>query len=161
MLSRKNSAWSGPFRTVGAPVVHINRVDRADTTNLLNHALSDGADCGYRPDYGDQIGFGRVLDKRVWGAQSVSAKSKIPQHFGVTSPFFPVFNGARHVYSTLADDRLNGRSAVVVEDATITMPSPCVSDANLYLIRLLSGFTAMSADILAAIPNQNQNGAKS
>ena len=176
------NALSGAFRETGAPVIHINWAVRPDAANLPANVLDKGSDCGARPGYGDQIGAGRVLVAGDWGAQSVPAIDKVPQdidvgktrltgfrdneldsilrRLGVTTLFFTGVNLDRCVFATLADGCFNGFDAILVEDATTTVSPPHVTDAILYLIRLLYGFTARSTDILAAVPNQPQSGAK-
>ena len=177
------NALSGAFRRVGAPVIHINWAVRPDVANLPANVLDKGSDCGAHEGYGDQIGSGLVLTQGDWGAQSVPAIEKAPQdldigksrltgfrdneldsilrRLGVTTLFFTGVNLDRCVFATLADGCFNGFDAVLVEDATTTVSPPHVTDAILFLIRLLYGFTAKSADILAAISTHTQIGAKS
>ena len=177
------NAMSAGFRAAGAPVIHINWAVRPDLANLPANVLDKGCDCGARPGYGDQIGSGRVLVDGEWGAQSDPAVNVDPQdihvgkhrltgfrdnaldqilrRLGVTTLFFTGVNLDRCVFATLADGCFNGFDAVLVEDATTTVSPPHVTDAILYLIRLLYGFTAMSTDILAALSTHPQNGAKS
>lgn len=177
------NALSGAFRAAAAPVIHINWAVRPDVANLPANVRDKGSDCGARPGYGDQIGSGRVLVEGDWGAQSApsidkalqdidvgksrltgfrdNALDSILRRLGVTTLFFTGVNLDRCVFATLADGCFNGFDAVLVEDATTTVSPPYVTDAILYLIRLLYGFTAQSSDILAAIPNQTQIGAKS
>jgi nicotinamidase-related amidase len=177
------NALSAAFRQASAAVIHINWAVRADVANLPANVLDKGSDCGARPGYGDQIGSGHVLVEGNWGAQSVPAidtasqdiavgKSRLTgfrdnaldsilRRLGVTTLFFTGVNLDRCVFATLADGCFNGFDAVLVEDATTTVSPPHVTDAILYLIRLLYGFTALSSDILAAIPNETQIGAKS
>lgn len=177
------NALSGAFRKVGSPVIHINWAVRSDVANLPANVLDKGSDCGARPGYGDQINSGRVLVDGDWGAQSVAdidvdsrditvGKTRLTgfrdneldsilRRLGVTTLFFTGVNLDRCVFATLADGCFNGFDAVLVEDATTTVSPPHVTDAILYLIRLLYGFTAKSGDILAALPTQPQIGAKS
>ncbi|MFK7762218.1 MAG: cysteine hydrolase family protein [Roseobacter sp.] len=177
------NAISEAFRSVGAPVVHINWAVRPDAANLPANVLDKGSDCGARPGYGDQISSGRVLVEGDWGAQSVSgieigpqdisvgkhrltgfrdnALDQILRRLDVTTLFYAGVNLDRCVFATLADGCFNGFDAVVIEDATTTVSPPHVSDAILYLIRLLYGFTAMSNDILAAFPSENPTGVQS
>ncbi|MGV6849431.1 MAG: cysteine hydrolase family protein [Marinibacterium sp.] len=177
------NALSGAFRQAGAAVVHINWAVRPDGANLPANVLDKGSDCGARPGYGDRIGSGRVLVEGDWGAQSVpdidvlpgdisvgksrltgfrdNALDSILRRLGVTTLFFTGVNLDRCVFATLADGCFNGFDAVLVQDATTTVSPAHVSEAILYLIRLLYGFTAMSADILAALSSQIQTGAKS
>ncbi len=177
------NALSGAFRKVGSPVIHINWAVRPDAANLPANVLDKGSDCGARPGYGDQIASGRVLVDGDWGAQSVPAIDKgeddiavgktrltgfrdneldsILRRLGVATLFFTGVNLDRCVFATLADGCFNGFDAVLVEDATTTVSPPHVTDAILYLIRLLYGFTAKSEDILAALSTQPQIGEKS
>ena len=177
------NALSGAFRDLGAPVIHVNWAVRSDAANLPANVLDKGSDCGARPGYGDQISAGRVLVDGDWGAQSVTAidvdsrdifvgktrltgfrdneLDSILRRLGVTTLFFTGVNLDRCVFATLADGCFNGFDAVLVEDATTTVSPHYVTEAILYLIRLLYGFTAKSDDILAAFSTQTQIGAKS
>ncbi|MEP2639895.1 isochorismatase family cysteine hydrolase [Roseobacter sp.] len=177
------NALSGAFRQIGSPVIHINWAVRPDAANLPANVLDKGSDCGARASYGDQIGSGRVLVDGDWGAQSVPAIDTAPndislgktrltgfrdneldsilRRLGVTTLFFTGVNLDRCVFATLADGCFNGFDAVLVEDATTTVSPPHVTDAILYLIRLLYGFTAKSKDILAALSTHPQIGANS
>ena len=174
---------SGAFRNRGAPVIHINWAVRPDVANLPANVLDKGSDCGARPGYGDQISTGRVLVDGDWGAESVTAidvdsrdivvgktrltgfrdnqLDSILRRLGVTTLFFTGVNLDRCVFATLADGCFNGFDAVLVEDATTTVSPAYVTEAILYLIRLLYGFTAESKDILAAFSSQTQIGARS
>lgn len=177
------NALSEGFRDAQAPVIHINWAVRPDLANLPANVLDKGSDCGGRPGYGARIASGQVLVEGDWGAQSVPAIDAAPgdisvgkhrltgfrdnaldqilRRLGVTTLFFTGVNLDRCVFATLADGCFNGFDAVLVEDATTTVSPPHVTDAILYLIRLLYGFTALSTDILAAFSTQNQIGAKS
>ena len=177
------NALSGAFRKVGVPVIHVNWAVRPDAANLPANVLDKGSDCGSRPGYGDQITSGRVLVDGDWGAQAVAAVDvdsrdiavgktrltgfrdneldSILRRLGVTTLFFTGVNLDRCVFATLADGCFNGFDAVLVEDATATVSPPHVTEAILYLIRLIYGFTAKSDDILAALSTQTQIGAKS
>ncbi len=180
VIDRTNT-MSAAFRDAGVPIIHINWAVRPDAANLPANVLDKGSDCGAHPGYGDQIGSGRVLVEGDWGAQSVSeievapedifvgkhrltgfrdnALDQILRRLGVTTLFFSGVNLDRCVFATLADGCFNGFDAVLVEDTTTTVSPPHVSEAILYLIRLLYGFTAMSDDILAALSSHHKNGA--
>ena len=175
------NALSAAFREAGAPIIHINWAVRPDTANLPANVLDKGSDCGARPGYADQIDAGRVLVQGDWGAQSVPRINTAPddiavskhrltgfrdneldailRRLGVKTLFFGGVNLDRCVFATLADGCFNGFDAVLVQDATTTVSPPHVADAILYLIRLLYGFTATSADILAALSTPDQIGA--
>lgn len=177
------NAMGQPSRAVGTPVIHINWAVRPDVANLPANVLDKGSDCGTRPGYGDKIASGRVLVDDDRGAQSIAdieigeqdisigkhrltgfrdnALDQILRRLDVTTLFYAGVNLDRCVFATLADGCFNGFDAVLVEDATTTVSAPHVSDAILYLIRLLYGFTAMSRDILAAFPPHNPTGVQS
>jgi len=174
------NALSAAFRKGQAPIIHINWAVRADAANLPANVLDKGSDCGAQLGYGDHIESGRVLVAGDWGAQSVPAIDKHPddievgkhrltgfrdneldqilRRLGVTTLFFTGVNLDRCVFATLADGCFNGFDAVLVEDATTTVSPPYVTDAILYLIRLLYGFTARSADILAGLSTKTSTG---
>ena len=176
------NALSGAFRKFGAPVIHVNWAVRPDVANLPANVLDKGSDCGARPGYGDQISKGQVLVDGDWGTQSVAAidvdsrdiavgktrltgfrdneLDSILRRLGVTTLFFSGVNLDRCVFATLADGCFNGFDAVLVEDASTTVSPVHVTEAILYLIRLLYGFTAESNDILAAFSKQTQKGSK-
>lgn len=167
------NALSAAFRVSGTPVIHINWAVRSDGANLPANVLDKGSYCGAQPGYGDAIGSGRVLVAGDWGAQSVPAINRAPgdidvrkhrltgfrdneldqilRRLDVTTLFFTGVNLDRCVFATLADGCFNGFDAVLVEDATTTVSPPHVTDAILYLIRILYGFTAQATDILTAI----------
>lgn len=171
------------FRAVGAPAIHINWAVRPDVANLPANVLDKGSDCGTRPGYGDKIASGPALIDGDWGAQSVAdieigeqdisigkdrltgfrdnTLDQILLRLDVTTLFFAGVNLDRCVFATLADGCFNGFDAVLVEDATTTVSAPHVSDAILYRLRLLYGFTVMSRDILAAFPPHNPTGVQS
>ena len=177
------NALSGAFRKVGVPVIHVNWAVRPDAANLPANVLDKGSDFGSRPGYGDQIASGRVLVDGDWGAKSVpdvdvdsrditvgktrltgfrdNELDSILRRLGVTTLFFTGVNLDRCVFATLADGCFNGFDAVLVEDATTTVSPPKVTEAILYLIRLIYGFTAKSDDILAALSSQTQSETKS
>lgn len=176
-IAGRINALSADFRKCKAPVIHINWAVRPDGANLPANVLDKGSDCGAQAGYCDKIDSGPVLVAGAWGAQSVPEIEKAPEdievgkhrltgfrdnaldqilrRLGVTTLFFTGVNLDRCVFATLADGCFNGFDAVLVEDATTTVSPPHVSDAILYLIRLLYGFTAQSADISAAISEQS------
>lgn len=176
-IIRQINAMSAALSLAGVPVIHVNWAVRPDGANLPANVLDKGSNCGTHPGYGDCIDSGRVLVAGEWGAQSVPAIDKRPndidvakhrltgfrdneldqilRRLGVTTLLFTGINLDRCVFATLADGCFNGFDAVLVEDATATVSPPHVTDAILFLIRTLYGFTAKSCDILAQIPNIN------
>ncbi|MEO0829900.1 MAG: isochorismatase family cysteine hydrolase, partial [Pseudomonadota bacterium] len=162
----KINLTSSAFRAAGAPVIHINWAVRGDCANLPANVIDKGSSCGTRPGYGDTIAAGPVLVRDEWGAQSVpelhvapddlavgkhrltgfrdNELDQILRRLDVTTLFFTGVNLDRCVFATLADGCFNGFDAVLIEDATATVSPPYVTDAILYLVRLLYGFTTQS-----------------
>jgi ureidoacrylate peracid hydrolase len=170
------NSLASAFREIKTPVIHINWGVRADTANLPANVIDKASGCGVHAAYGDSTQMGRVLVQDDWGSQSIdeitvaetdihvskhrlsgfcdNELDQILRRLGVTTLFFTGVNIDRCVFATLMDGTFQGYDAVLVEDACQT-PSPAyVSDAILYLVRLLYGFTAKTAPILNAITNQ-------
>jgi nicotinamidase-related amidase len=174
------NALSGAFRAASVPVIHINWAIRPDVANLPANVLDKGSSCGARPGYGDEIAAGPVLVRDEWGSKSVDEIETAPtdifvgkhrltgfrdneldailRRLGVDTLFFTGVNLDRCVFATLADGCFGGFDAVLVEDATTTVSPPYVTDAILYLIRLLYGFTTRSADLLPALSSLSTEG---
>lgn len=172
------NALSRAFRTVGAPVLHVNWAVRPDAANLPANVLDKGSSCGARPGYGDETDSGRILAAGDWGAQSVAEIETTPtdihvgkhrltgfrdneldsilRRLGMDTLFFTGVNLDRCVFATLADGCFGGFDAVLVEDATTTVSPPYVTDAILCLIRLLYGFTTHTAELLPALSSLSQ-----
>jgi len=130
------NALGAAFRSMSAPVVHINWAVRPDGANLPANVLDKGSDCGAQPGYGDAIASGRVLTASDWGAQSVPAIDKAPgdievgkhrltgfrdndldqilRRLGVTTLFFTGVNLDRCVFAPLAAGCFHGFDAVLV-----------------------------------------------
>ena len=171
------NALSSAFRRSGAPVIHLNWGIRADVANLPANVLDKGSSCGHIPGYGDPIPSGNVLVEGSWGAKSVPAidqadtditvfkhrlsgfqdneLDQILRRHGITTVFYTGVNLDRCVFATLMDGCFQGYDAVLVEDATTTVSPGYVSDAILYLIRLLYGFTTQTQALLEAIKPEN------
>ncbi len=167
------NALSSAFRGQGAPVIHLNWGVRADVANLPANVVDKGSSCGQIPGYGDTIASGDVLVEGSWGAASVPAidqadtditvfkhrlsgfqdneLDQILRRLGITTIFYTGVNLDRCVFATLIDGCFQGYDAVLVEDATTTVSPGYVSDAILYLIRLLYGFTTQTQALLEAI----------
>jgi len=168
------------FRRYEAPVVHLNWGVRSDVANLPANVLDKGSAYGQLPGYGDSIESGDVLVQGDWGAASVTAIDKhagdidvfkqrlsgfrdneldqILRRHDITTLFFTGVNLDRCVFATLMDGCFQGFDAVLVEDATATVSPPHVSEAIVYLIRLLYGFTTTSAELLGAFDNDLHSG---
>lgn len=161
------------FRHVEVPVVHLNWGVRADAANLPANVLDKGSDCGARAGYADRISSGPVLVSGEWGALSLEAIEVEPddilvhkhrlsgfrdnefeqilRRLGVTTLFFAGVNIDRCVFATLMDGAFQGYDVILVEDACATVSPEYVTEAILYLVRLLYGFTAESTDLLTAL----------
>jgi len=70
---------------------------------------------------------------------------------GITALMFAGINIDRCVFSTLQDANFLGYDCLLVEDACATVSPQFVTDAVLYLVRLLHGAVASSGAILSAI----------
>ncbi|MEJ8472499.1 cysteine hydrolase family protein [Roseibium algae] len=164
---------SRAFRQAEVPVVHLNWGVRPDAANLPANVLDKGSDCGTRAGYADRIGSGPVLVSGEWGALSLEAIQVEPddimvnkhrlsgfrdnefdqilRRFGITTLFFAGVNIDRCVFATLMDGAFQGYDVILVEDACATVSPEYVTEAILYLVRLLYGFTAESTDLLKAL----------
>ncbi|MFO0524469.1 MAG: isochorismatase family cysteine hydrolase [bacterium] len=73
---------------------------------------------------------------------------------GITTLLFAGINTDRCVFSTLQDAAFLGYDCVLVEDACGTPSEAYVVDAIHFLVRQLHGFTATSAQLIAALSGQ-------
>lgn len=161
-------------REAGVPVIWVNWGVRADRAELSRAMLDKASAGGTRPIYADPSveGRGRILVAGDWGAETIEDLAPQNEDFvvhkhrlsgfhdneldsvlrnrGIETLLFAGINTDRCVFSTLCDASFRGYGCLMVEDACAT-PSPAyVSDAVLYLVRLLYGATVMRADLLAA-----------
>lgn len=172
------NSLSAAFRENESPVIHLNWGVRPDTANLPANTLDKANACGTKTGYGDAISKGRVLVAGDWGAQSIDAINiadtdfhvskhrlsgfrdneldQMLRRLGVTTLFFTGVNIDRCVFATLMDGCFQGYDAILVEDACQSTSPAYVTDAILYLVRLLYGFTAQAAHILEALNGQRQ-----
>lgn len=163
------------LRAHGVPVLHLNWGVRADLANLPATVRDKASGCGTRPAYGDATDRGRILVQGDWGAASVAGIDASPQDLtvhkhrlsgfrdnefdqilrrrGVTTLLYTGVNIDRCVFATLMDGAFQGYDSILVEDGCATTSPPHVTDAILYLVRLLYGFTARSDAILTALPS--------
>lgn len=167
------NALSAAARAVRVPVIHINWGVRGDTLNLPANVLDGASACGARRGYGDAGAHGPILVEGGWGAESIEAietdladvhvakhrlsgfcdneLDQILRRLDVSTLIFTGVNLDRCVFATLADGCFQGFDAVLVEDSCATPSPEYVSDAILYLVRLLYGFTTTSAELLTAL----------
>lgn len=161
------------FRENQTPVIHLNWGVRADAANLPANSIDKASGCGAQKGYGDEGQMGRILVHGDWGARSIdeikisdqdyhiskhrlsgfqdNELDQILRRMGVTTLFFTGVNIDRCVFATLMDGCFQGYDAILVEDACQTTSPTYVSDAILYLVRLLYGFTTKTGPILEAI----------
>jgi nicotinamidase-related amidase len=161
-------------RAAGIPVIWLNWGVRADRANLPAVTVQKGRAFG-SPTYSDPSpsGRGRILVTGDWGAATIdelpmdAADILVHKHRlsgfwdneldsvlrrrGVTSLMFAGINTDRCVFSTLQDANFLGYDCLLVDDACATVSPQFVTDAVLYLVRLLHGAVASSGAILSAI----------
>ncbi|SLN14758.1 isochorismatase family cysteine hydrolase [Roseisalinus antarcticus] len=160
-------AWA---RAARVPVIHVNWGIRADAANLPANVLDKASACGTQRAYGDDGPNGPVLVEGGWGADSLdtietapgdlhvskhrlsgfrdNALDQILRRLDVTTLIYTGVNLDRCVFATMADGCFQGFDAVIVEDACGTPSPPHVTDAILYITRMLYGFTT-TTDALA------------
>ena len=164
------------LRIAGVRVIWLNWGNRADCLNLNPSVLHAGNPDGAGPGYGDpsRTGRGSVLRLGDWGAQVINALDVDPtdivvskhrlsgfwdneldsvlRNLGVTTLMFAGINIDRCLFATLMDASFLGYDCLVIEDATSTVSPQYVTDAVIFLVRLLYGFTITSSAIVAALP---------
>ena len=169
------AALADAMRTAGARVVWLNWGIRADRANLPASVLYRGKRTPDAAGYGEASSAGRgpSLVQGSWGAAQVdelraqagdlavmkhrlsgfwdSELDSVLRQAAITTLFFAGINTDRCVFSTLQDAGFLGYDCVLVEDACGT-PSPrYVSDAIVFMVRQLHGFTTTSAAVLAML----------
>lgn len=161
-------------RAAGIPVIWLNWGVRADRANLPATTVAKGRTFG-SPTYSDPSpsGRGRILVTGDWGAATIDELPMEPADIlvhkhrlsgfwdneldsvlrrrGITTLMFAGINIDRCVFSTLQDANFLGYDCLLVEDACATGSPQFVTDAILYLVRLLHGAVASSGAILTAI----------
>lgn len=168
------------MRTAGARVVWLNWGIRADRANLPASVLYRGKRSADAAGYGEASAAGRgpSLVQGSWGAAQVdelraqagdlavmkhrlsgfwdSELDSALRRAGVTTLFFAGINTDRCVFSTLQDAGFLGYDCVLVEDACGTPSPQYVTDAIVFMVRQLHGFTATSTALLASVQNLNK-----
>ncbi|PRY11096.1 cysteine hydrolase family protein [Kineococcus rhizosphaerae] len=163
-----------PLRAAGAQVVWLNWGNRPDRANLppgVRHVYDpDGSSTGI----GDELANGsRVLTEGSWSAALVDGLVPEPQDVAVAkfrmSGFFDTeldsvlrrmrvdtllfagVNTDQCVLATLSDAACLGYDVVLVEDLCATTSPRFCTDATLYNVRQVFGFTTTSAQLRAAL----------
>lgn len=175
------TALSAAARRAGLPVIWLNWGVRADRAELSAAILDKASAGGTRPIYADPSvpGRGRILVASDWGAEVIDALKphapdllvhkhrlsgfhdneldSILRNRGIDTLLFAGINTDRCVFSTLCDASFHGYGCLMVEDACATPSPPFVTDAILYLVRLLYGATLRSDDLIAALNSASTN----
>jgi nicotinamidase-related amidase len=169
------AALSNQMRDAGMRVVWLNWGIRADRANLPPGVLYRGKRKAGETGYGDQTanGSGPALVQGSWGAALIDELQAHPadllvnkhrlsgfwdsefdsvlRQAGITTLLFAGINIDRCVFSTLQDAGFLGYDCVVVEDACSTPSPQYVTDAILFLVRELHGFTTTHAQLATAV----------
>ena len=168
------------LRAAGARVIWLNWGIRADRANLPASALYRGKRTPDAAGYGEASSAGRgpSLVQGSWGAARIdelpahpadltvmkhrlsgfwdSELDSVLRRAGVTTLFFAGINTDRCVFSTLQDAGFLGYDCVLVEDACGTPSPQYVSDAIVFMVRQLHGFTTTSAALLASLQTHHK-----
>ena len=170
------ASLSNALRTAGARIVWLNWGIRADRANLPASVLYRGKRSADAAGYGEisSAGHGPSLVQGTWGAAQLdelpaqagdisvskhrlsgfwdSELDSILRQAGITTLLFAGINTDRCVFSTLQDAGFLGYDCVLVEDACATPSPPYVSDAIVFLVRQLHGFTTTCSNLHTALP---------
>jgi len=168
------------LRIAGVRVIWLNWGNRPDRLNLNPSVLHAGNPDGASLGYGDSscTGRGSILNFGDWGAQVIAALTVDPtdivvhkhrlsgfwdneldsvlRNLGVTTLMFTGINLDRCLFATPMDASFLGYDCLVVEDATSTVSPQYVTDAVIFLVQLLYGFTITSTAIVSALPGQSE-----
>ncbi|RYF67420.1 MAG: isochorismatase family protein [Comamonadaceae bacterium] len=173
------------WRAAGAQVLWLNWGIRADGLNLSPTVHFKGKGRADGVGYGERspIDHGPSLVQGEWGAQLIdelrvaptditvhkhrlsgfwdSELDSVLRHQGITTLLFAGINTDRCVFSTLQDAPFLGYDCVLLEEACATSSPDSVTHSVLYLVRLLHGFVASAADLMAALPEAGAGAAPS
>jgi nicotinamidase-related amidase len=169
------AALSKQMRDAGSRIVWLNWGIRADCANLPPGVLYRGKRNAGQTGYGEPTpnGRGPALVQGSWGAALVDELQQQPgdllvnkhrlsgfwdsdfdsvlRQAGITTLLFAGINIDRCVFSTLQDAGFLGYDCVLVEDAVSTPSPQYVTDAILFLVRELHGFTTTCAQLATAV----------
>lgn len=156
------------LRSLNVPIIWINWGHRPDRLNLSPTAIHAGSHDGPHLTYCDPApsGRGKILCQNHWGAAVVSdlpiepndiqvykyrfsgfwdnELDSILRNLGVTTLLYSGVNIDRCLFSTLIDGSFLGYDSVLIEDAAATISPQFVSDAIVFLVRQIYGFTTQS-----------------
>lgn len=163
------------LRGLGATIVWINWGIRPGKDTLPINILDKASLGGCRPVYGDPApsGRGRILVAGDWGAALMTGLRALPGDLVIDKKRFSGFfetgleaelrardldmllfagvNTDRCVFATLTDASYRGFHCVLLEDLCATVSPDSVSEAVIYLVRLLYGASTSSQAVLDAI----------
>ncbi|MDJ0948828.1 MAG: isochorismatase family cysteine hydrolase [Alphaproteobacteria bacterium] len=163
------------LRAAGVTVLWLNWGVRADLASLPPSVLHAGNPTGQGVGYGDTLpdGQGPVLVRGSPGAKVVDGLDVEPEDLmvhktrfsgftdseldsvlrnrGTTTLLFTGINLDRCVFATLTDASFLGYDCLLVEDACATVSPEFCTEAVLYLVRKLYGFTTTTEGIKGAL----------
>lgn len=166
---------SDALRRAGVPIVWLNWGIRADRANLPSSVLYRGKRSAAAAGYGEpsSSAHGPSLVQGSWGAAQIaelpaqpgdisvdkhrlsgfwdSELDSVLRNAGITTLLFAGINTDRCVFSTLQDAGFLGYDCVLVEDACGTPSPQYVSDAIVFLVRQLHGFTTTCSALLSSL----------
>jgi len=160
------------------PVIWVNWGNRPDRSNLSPALLHVYKPSGTGIGLGDPLpGSGApVLEEGSWAAAVVDELAIAPhdirvskyrmsgfwdtpldsilRNLGVTTVLFGGVNLDQCVLHTLADANFLGYDTLLIEDCAATTSPAFCSEATLYNVRQIFGFTLRSPDLLAAMKKE-------
>jgi len=166
---------SDALRYAGARIVWLNWGIRADRANLPPSVLYRGKRSAETAGYGEpsSSGHGPSLVQGSWGAAQIaelpaqpgdisvdkhrlsgfwdSELDSVLREAGITTLLFSGINTDRCVFSTLQDAGFLGYDCILIEDAVGTPSPQYVTDAIIFLVRQLHGFTTTCSALLSPL----------
>ncbi len=165
------------LRREHVPVAWVNWGVRADRANLAPSTQHPFNPHGTGPGLAGPRTAGQrtynVLEKDGWGAELVNGLRREPndlwvdkhrisgfwdtpldsilRNLNVSTLLFAGINADHCVYATLMDANFHGYDTIMLENCVATTSPDFCLQATLHNVRFCFGFTATSADLLAAI----------
>jgi nicotinamidase-related amidase len=168
------------FRAASAPVFWLNWGNRPDNADLPPSLLHAGKPRGTGPGYGDMLPSGRgpVLVRGSQGAAVIDTLKAEPSDIfvdktrfdgfidnefdsilrnrSITTLAFTGVNTDRCVFATLIHASFLGYDCVLVEDACETSSPAHCTEAVMFLVHLLYGFTVDSGDLIKGLTENSK-----
>ncbi|MCU0566859.1 MAG: cysteine hydrolase family protein [Oculatellaceae cyanobacterium Prado106] len=163
------------LRSLHIPILWINWGNRPDRLNLSPSLLHAGNPNGAGLGYGDRApsGRGEILRQDSWGSEITAALQVEPsdiqvykyrfsgfwdneldsilRNLGITTLLYGGINLDRCLFATLQDGSFLGYDSLLIQDAAATVSPQYVSDAIVFLIHQIYGFTTQSEAFLEAL----------